>query len=289
MAFTSSQVLFLQRLVSERPAQRRAGDAARFFSEHFGLGLTVGRWVEYVEVHFLDAERLLRAHDLPVASLGPAASRADVASYGGLSEKSLSVAPHSGSVAVKCLGRCTLDGQPLWTPPGTYLVLTPEVAERVTCTRLLLVENLETFRTLEAYRWIDRKEFDILAVYRGDVEIPLKDAHGLVLRRSEPIWAFFDFDPAGLAMANALPQQRLERLLLPGVEWLRRAALTARGRQLYDDQLGQYGNTLSGVEHEQIRFWWRELRGLQAGVTQERMQHAPALLADGRPIADWAA
>ena len=289
MEFTAQQIQFLQRLVADRPPKRRAGDVARFLSEHFGLGMTVGGWVEYGQSHFQVAEQLLRTHDLPVSSLGDEASRADVALYGGLSEKSLSAAPHSGSVAVKCLGRCTLDGQPLWTPPGTYLVLTPEVAERVTCTKLLLVENLETFRTLEAYRWIDVKEFDILAVYRGDVEIPLKDAHGLVLRRSEPIWAFFDFDPAGLAMANALPLQRLERLLLPGVEWLRGAALTARGRQVYDDQLAQYGNTLSDARHEQIRFWWNELRGLRAGVTQERMQHAPVLLADGRPIANSAA
>jgi len=276
MSFSAVQVTFLQRLVSERPERRRAGDAARFFCDHYSLGTSVGNHIEYQADHHEAAERLLRAHDLPVAAMGPAATRADSAAYGGMSEKSLSVAPHSKSVAIKCLGRCTLDGHGLYTPKGSYLVMTPERAQRVTCERLLVVENLESFRALEAYTWIDRQGLDVLAVYRGDMVLPNKDASEVIKARSEPIWGFFDFDPAGLVMANALPAGRLERVVLPSQDWLKKASNTPRGRQLFDTQSPVFGASLDRSEMPEIIALWQVLKRLQSAVTQERMLRATA-------------
>lgn len=271
MSFSAVQLTFLQRLVSERPERRRAGDAARFFCDHYALGASVGSQVEYRADHYEAAERLLRAHDLPVAAMGVDATRADSAAYGGMSEKSLSVAPHSKSVAVKCLGRCTLDGHELYTPEGSYSVLTREQALRVTCQRLMVVENLETFRALEAYAWIDRRGLDVLAIYRGDMELPNKDAAEVVKGRSELIWGFFDFDPAGLVMANSLPAGRLERVVLPSQAWLHKASNTPRGRQLFDTQSAVFGRSLDQAEVPEIIALWQVLKRLQSAVTQERM------------------
>jgi len=271
MSFSTIQVTFLQRLVSERPPSRRLGNLARFFCDHYSLGVSVGSRVEYRSAHYDAAESLLRAHDLPVAPMGPRATRADSAAYGGMSEKSLSISPHSKSVAVKCLGRCSLDGHLLYSPEGSYIVLTPEHALRVVCQRLMVVENLETFRALESYAWIDRHELDVLAIYRGDIGLPNKDAAEVIKCRQELIWGFFDFDPAGLVMANSLPQGRLERVILPSVPWLQQAADTPRGRQLYDSQVAAFGRVLDEAEHPVVKALWKLMKCLQSAVTQERM------------------
>lgn len=274
MSFSAVQVTFLQRLVIERPDRRRAGDAARFFCAHYSLGAVVGSQVEYRPDHHQGAERLLRAHDLPIAAMGRDATRADSAIYGGMSEKSLSVAPHSKSVAIKCLGHCTLDGHELFTPEGSYLVMTPERAQQVTCARLMVVENLETFRALEAYAWIDLRGMDVLAIYRGDMVLPNKDAADVIKARLEPIWGFFDFDPAGLAMANALPVGRLERVVLPSLDWLKQASNTPRGRQLFDAQLAVFGASLDQSDIPEVIALWQVLKLLRSAVTQERLLHA---------------
>lgn len=271
MAFDSQQILFLQRLVGERPARRRAGAVSRHFCEHFSLGTVVGQHIEYRDEHLRTAESLLRNHDLPVAPMPAQASRADVATYGGLSEKALSAAPHAGSVAVKCIGRCTLDASELRTPEGAYLVVSPETGGRITCDRLLLVENLETFRQLERYGWIDYQGLAVMAVYRGDSVLSTGDSLKLIRARPEPVWAFVDFDPAGLVIANSLPAERLERIVLPGLRWLRQAAMTSRGRQLFEEQEPKARAGLERTVHPVVRAAWTELNALRGGVTQERM------------------
>lgn len=274
MAFTAVQVSFLQRLVEERAPSRQVSLTAGYFSEHFSLGRVVGRRVEYTDTHFAAAERLLLANQLPVRTLGTGATRAQAAEYGGMSEKDFSVAPHANSVAVKGLGCCDFDGHQLYTPQGTYMVLTVEQARRVTCERIMVVENFETFRGLQEYTWIDWRGLAVLAIYRGEKDLPNKDAAGLVRSRSEPIWGFFDFDPAGLAMANALPTDRFERLLLPDYGWLEKTANTTRGRQLFDRQLSSYENVLNGATHQEVAAAWKLMKRLRSAVTQEKMLKA---------------
>lgn len=271
MAFTAVQVSFLQRLVDERAPSRQISATAGYFSEHFSLGRVAGSRVEYTDAHFAAAERLLLANQLPVRALGTGATRAQAAEYGGMSEKYFSVAPHANSVAVKGLGSCSFDGHHLHTPPGAYMVLTVEQAMRVTCERIMVVENLETFRGLQEYTWIDWRGLAVLAIYRGEKDLPNKDAAEFIRSRPEPIWGFFDFDPAGLTMANALPGDRFERLLLPDYGWLEKSADATRGRQLFDRQLSSYGNVLSGATHPEVAAAWDLMKRLRSAVTQERM------------------
>lgn len=273
MAFTTTEVSFLQRLVVERPLKRASGAAATFFCDDHGLGVCIRRRIEYLDEHYDAAERLLRLHDLPVSPLGPYSTRADVAQFGGLSEKSYSTAPHANSVSVKVLGTCYFDNHLLYTPAAANLVLTTEQALRVTCQRVMLVENLESFRRLEEYKWIDRRDFNVLVIYRGDKQVPLGYAASVVVNRSEPIWSFTDFDPAGLAMANAMPHDRLEEILLPNPGWLTVAANTARGRELFDVQEAQYSATLDESSSPAVIRAWALMKRLRSGVTQERMRH----------------
>lgn len=272
MSFSSQQIQFLQRLVSERPTHRRVGEVSRHISEHYSIGTMVGRQVVYRDEHLRLAEALLRTHDLPVSPIAPGATRADMAMFGGMSEKAMSAAPHAGSIGVKCVGSCTLDGVPLRTPEGTHLVVTPEVASRIRCERLLFVENLETFRQLEHYAWINYRGRSVLVIYRGDSALPTGEALKLLRARTEPIWAFVDFDPAGLVIANSLPSGRLERIILPDQTWLRKAANTSRGRQLFDEQERGVRQGLEHAMHPQVRAAWAELKELRSAVTQERMR-----------------
>lgn len=275
MYFTATQIQFLQRLVSDSPSQRRGGEVARFFCEHYSVGVAVGNNIEYREVDHKRAESLLRTHDLPVEHLTAGARRSDAAQYGGMSEKNFSERPHANSVAVRFIGRCSLDGQPLMTPPGTYMVVQRESALQIKCDRILLVENLETFRHLERYQWVRHEGLSIMVVFRGDPTLSIADALEVVQRRVEAIWAFVDFDPAGLAIANALPHERLERIVLPPLRWLEQVADTPRGRLLFADQVSHYGAALDGSSHAQVGALWKAMRAIKGAVTQERMQAAP--------------
>lgn len=271
MFFSGTQIRFLQDLIQDRPSTRPAGHASGFFCEHYGIGISVGRRIEYNEKHFQKAEQLLRSHDLPV-SVPSDASRADIAAnYGGLSEKSFSVAPHEKSVALRFIGACTLEEGTVSSPPGSYMVCTPEMAHRITCDAIMLVENFETFRTLERYAWIDVEGQAVLVVYRGDPRLSL--SLDFVHERREPLWAFVDFDPAGLAIANALPHDRLQRLILPSLSWLEQASQNLRGRALFEQQK-QYTRVLDASSHDLIRSWWGEMRRLRSAVVQEHMQEA---------------
>lgn len=278
MAFTAVQISFLQRLVDERVHSRQAKATARYFSENFSFGRVVGSRVEYTEAHFTAIERLLVANQLPVKALSSGATRAEAAEYGGMSEKAFSVAPHANSVAVKSIGGCSLDSYSLHTPQSAYMVLTVEQAMRVTCERIMVVENLETFRALQEYFWIDRKGLAVLAIYRGEKDLPNRNAAEVVRSRPEQIWGFFDFDPAGLAMGNSLPTDRLERLLLPNWEWLERAADTPHGRSLFDRQLNGYGSVLDSATHPEVVTAWSLMKRLRSAVTQEKMLNAHRLV-----------
>lgn len=274
MNFTSTQITFLQNLVADTPPSKRATATALFFSEHFSIGRAVAGAVSYGAEHHVAAENLLRAHQLPVVNLGKAASRAEAAAFGGMSEKAFSVAPRARSVAIRCIGNCMLDGRSVYTPDGTHMVTTPELARTISCDRIMLVENFETFQQVQAYRWIPWDAADTLVVYRGDPENPNQHAAHLVLTRREPVVGFFDFDPAGLMMAKALPSGRFKGFVLPDQAWLGAACDTPHGRQLYDRQVGVYGAALEATNEPLISEGWAFMKSLASAVAQEAMRSA---------------
>lgn len=270
---------FLQRLVADTPERRPLGRSATWFAEHFGLGTIFARHVEYLPRHIDQARELLRAHGLPVQAT-PDSSRADSAQYPGQSEKSQSRSPWSDSVAAKMFGG--LPSQlPMRMPAGAYAVLSVEQALGLPCSRLLVVENLETFRQLEAYKWLRLAEGPAtLAVFRGDSRFNGADAAQVIEQRIEPVWAFMDFDPAGLGLAAALP--RLEQVVLPSEAWLRQAARGARALELFERSHAQYSSVLDAASHRQVRAAWELQRTWRAGVAQEGMREiGPEDASDG--------
>lgn len=87
------------------------------------------------------------------------------------------------------------------------------------------MENRQTFTEL----WQVRKDLleevsrtNPLVVFRGDAEIGSRaDAtHRLITSTDLPVFAFVDFDPAGMVIAAGLP--RLDKLVSPGFDELGR-------------------------------------------------------------------
>lgn len=269
MALSAVERRFLQQLVAQRPLERKS-DTATGFCSHFSIGRHVGARVEYAPEDYDRARQLLEAEGVPVVALPPGASRADAAVHRGMSEKSGTRAPHAGSIAIKALGACSFDEQPLWTPPRGYLVCDATVAARVQADRLLLVENLETFREIERYAWIERGAHRVLVVFRGDQMFSVRSSRELLDLRDEPVWAFVDFDPAGLGIAAGLP--RLERLVLPPLAMLATRLKGPRSTELYERTCGQWAPLLEQIQFSELRSAWQLMRQRRGGLAQEAMR-----------------
>ncbi|REE93790.1 DUF7281 domain-containing protein [Cupriavidus plantarum] len=275
MILNAPQVGFLQRLVAERPARRRYGDIAIYFSREYGIGRVFGRSILYSTTDWDAAARMLQNHNIPRERSDGPMRRAETAGYVGISEKAFGSRPHGNAVAVRsAFGACTLGGQSLGAlPDGAYMVLRIEDVVRVQCQQLIVVENLETFRYLSRYQWIQYGGLSTLAIYRGDTKYGLNDASEAVAHHSARVLAFTDFDPAGLFIASQLP--RLARLVLPELDWLRDATIRGKRHDLYSDQIGQYAGMLESEAHFEINRAFMLLGELRAGYAQEWMERAP--------------
>jgi hypothetical protein len=90
---------------------------------------------------------------------------------------------------------------------------------------ILVVENKQTFHDIWRVReelLKDVAESNPLVVFRGDADGGAKvdAAHRLIASTDAPIFAFVDFDPAGMVIAAGLP--RLDRLVSPDLDELGR-------------------------------------------------------------------
>jgi hypothetical protein len=271
----ATQIRFLQGLVADRPESRLASGAATAAAEHFGIGQRNGRKVIYSSTDHLGAEQLLRSNGIPTVAGAPS-DRAGRMEFTGHSEKTGSARPHSNSVAVKTVsGVVTIDGQTVPALAGGYTVVTVESALRLRADSILVVENLETFRWLDRYGWLDYGEATMAAIFRGDACTSPADSLRFLQRTSLPVWAFYDFDPAGLGMVLCLP--RVDRLILPNLQWLQTQARLRRRTDLYDDSLAQWGNTLKESSRHDVAAAWRAMQSLRCGFPQEWMESAPSM------------
>lgn len=276
MSLTALQVVFLQSLAAN-PTVRQSSKSAQFFGENYALGVRVGRQWEYTQFDAEKAAALLQSLGLPVVEdVRAEADRSSASSRPGLSEKTGTVAPHANSVAVLALGMPVPCSDSFLTPqPFGYAVAT--VAEVGSCTPdlVVVVENLETFRQIRRYRWlIDLlpRQASILVLYRGDKRINVGDASAALQCLRAPVWAAFDFDPAGLGMAAAL--DRLEKVLLPPRDVLERSVRQGARYDLWADQQEQYFDSLERCLNPAIQEPWGWLKALKCGLPQEWMTSA---------------
>lgn len=268
MSFSSREIAFLQDLVVKGSGQKGASLTSEQLHRHFGMGQHVGSQFVFSQVDANRARQMLANAGIAPEPAGRPLRRAHAGLNNPTQEKSGTLAPHQDSIAVKAAnGRCECKGHPI--PTLGYQVLTLEQAREIRADVLLVVENLESLRFLERNRWIDFQALAVLAIFRGDGIFRADVVAWLLEASSTPVWAYFDFDPAGLGMAARLP--RLQRVLLPKEKVLVNAARKANQVHLYADQVAQWGKSLGSEERSLIQQPWSLLRSLRVGLAQELM------------------
>ncbi|WP_200157833.1 DUF7281 domain-containing protein [Allochromatium vinosum] len=270
---SKTQVRALLRVVQSPETLFKASQVLREISEDYHLGYPKGASL----VFEIEDKRQLRAL-LQAEGIDP---QTDPSAWDGLSRAAaLRLGPNEklartpvkrGRVAIK-----TLVGQPLRLagdrlrlPPGCHLdVEAATVATLLDHRTVLLVENWECFERIHDV------DLDLapagenpLVVWRGDASRTRPD-HALALLEAldGPVWAFVDYDPAGLLIAVRLP--RLAGLIAPSPERLE--ADLARGlAERYRDQLPQSGAVLDASEYESIRRLWALIQRHGRALPQE--------------------
>lgn len=268
MSLSSREIAFLHDLVAKGSGQKAASSTSKELNLHYGMGQHVGSRFVFTEADAVRARQMLANANISLEPASAAVRRADAALNNPAQEKAGTLAPHWDSVAVKSAhGHCDLEGQPV--AYKGYQVLTLEQALKVRTDVLLVVENLESLRFLERNRWIDYQGLAVLAIFRGDGVFRADVVARLLEASSIAVWAYFDFDPAGLGMAAKLP--RLQRILLPRETELASAARRANQVHLYADQAKQWSQRLTSDQRPLVQRPWGLLSQLRIGLAQELM------------------
>lgn len=268
MNLTHFQIAFLRHLAMRGPTEKDASASAEFFNVQHGLGRRAGSTFIYTQDDADRAAQMLSNRHIAVIPSEQVLRRADAVLNNLGNEKSGTLSPHQDSVAIKTAhGQCLLEGDPV--PLIGYQVVTLAQAQSVRADAMLVVENLESFRFLERNRWIDYQGKSVLAIFRGDNGLRADAALKVIESRTDPVWAYFDFDPAGLGMASRLP--RLVRLLLPPEPILSALARRANQVHLFSDQRAQWAPTLNADNREIFKGPWRHMQRMCMGLAQEHM------------------
>jgi hypothetical protein len=155
-------------------------------------------------------------------------------------------------------------------PPECHLDVDGQTAASLlTHETVLLVENWESFNRIhDTDLDLSQAGENPLVVWRGDRSDTRAD-HALALLRAldVPVWAFVDYDPAGLLIADGLP--RLAGIVAPEPERLEREL--AHGlSQRYQDQLPMAAAALGVSASEPVRRLWAVIRRHGRALPQER-------------------
>lgn len=144
---------------------------------------------------------------------------------------------------------------------------------------LLVIENLQTFDDIH-YVCVDVMRSlparDPLVIYRGDTQGGARAdvIHALVENTTLPVYAFVDYDPAGLIIAAGLP--RLEKILAPSLQDL--AALIQKHgiARRFLEQMATASHALARMKSDlRIAPLWNVIRAAGKGLPQEYFHSRP--------------
>lgn len=265
--------------VIQSDAERFPGsNVLRDFSDSYRIGQIKGAGLLFDQADKERIAALLSAEGIDPATHPDAwaqRSRADAARLGP-NEKFTSAAVKRRRVAIKALPDrpLLLDRQEVVLPPASHIDADGlSMIERLGHETILLVENWECFDR------IDLVDLDFapagpnpLVIWRGDASSTRTDhALALVQALDRPVWAFVDYDPAGLLIAARLP--RLAGVIAPGPERLAQD-LEHGLRYRFEEQLPMAAATLDEDPRECIQRLWRLVRSAGLAIPQERYLRA---------------
>ncbi|MEJ8837761.1 DUF7281 domain-containing protein [Ramlibacter sp. AN1133] len=220
--------------------------------------------VDYEERDYLAAANALRSRGFEVAAPAPGGRRG-AAGPGG-SEKAGAAPVMESLLAVVPLH---MDVQ--LPAGGRFIAADWRELDANSFDVMLVCENLEPLTELHSFGWLERdfiRRRRTLAVFRGmPGSFPTGAAASFVAAVAKPVLGFYDFDPAGLAMAAAGP--RLEALCLPPWQQLEASTRHYQRTHLYLDQAAGCRAVLDTITEGPVREAWARLKVLQCGLNQE--------------------
>lgn len=253
-----------------------AGKTTRDIVATLGFGRIQGRrWV----ISAGDQERI-RAYLRDAEGIDPStppdawkdASRIEAAHLGE-NEKLAARRPRDGRVALRAPGTLHINGMSLRLPPGSFLDIPGADVQITDHDCLIVIENFEAFLAFESAVIALPYRSPVLA-YRGDSTNSPEASHHLAQTSPIPVLVWPDYDPAGLAIAQAVPNAA--GIIAPAEP---QTALAAHGRSsLFLQQLTQINGLRQIGEWCELETVMRELR---RGLDQERM------IAKGVPGRVW--
>ncbi|HBO3146289.1 DUF7281 domain-containing protein [Pseudomonas aeruginosa] len=191
----------------------------------------------------------------------------------GVNEKYTSENVRKDRVAIKTLpGRPLLVGSDqLMLPPSAHLDLNWQwVAKNSRHESVLLIENWESFELTHKTPFLHGLPGNPLVVFRGAPYIyNNRDSISLLKALQRVVFAFVDFDPEGLVIANALPH--FARFLAPSDAVLEKLMGGAANKTRYEAQLGQNLSVLDSLDHPDLVRVQRVIRSLGMALPQERL------------------
>ena len=175
-------------------------------------------------------------------------------------------------VAVKTLpGRPLLIGrEPILLPPRCHLEADAlEIAGTVQHDTVLLVENWECFDRIHAVQLdFSTAGPNPLVLWRGGSGEARADASQNFLKTlNRPVWAFVDYDPAGLVIAATLPG--LQSIIAPVASVLAELLEKHGLEDRYCAQLPAAAPSLDRSRHPAVAYLWPLLRQSGRALPQE--------------------
>lgn len=270
---TKQKVRALLRVVQSSDARFAGSRVLKDFSDAYGVGRSKGAGLLFDSEDKARIREILRAEGID-PDTEPGAwdelTRAEALRLGP-NEKFASTPVKRQRVAIKTLPRRPLhiDGQALLLPPACHLDADGQSAAGLLAHEtVLLVENWEPFNRIHNIDLaLSRAGDNPLVVWRGDRSDTRTD-HALALLDAleVPVWAFVDYDPAGLLIADRLP--RLAGVIAPDPDRLERdLAHGLPGR--YQDQLPMAAAALDASRNEPVRALWAVIRRHGRALPQE--------------------
>lgn len=167
-----------------------------------------------------------------------------------------------------------IGGESIRLPTESHLdVDWTKIAEQIEHSCVMVVENYENFNRIHETKFDLPEAFcSPLVIYHGDPnESRLDNVQHFLNHINLPVFAFMDIDPAGIFMANKLPN--LVAMIAPNKDALElqlRSPRTGR-RDLFQSQYLNYGSALNNLLVTSPCFsLWHLVDKHRAGVVQER-------------------
>lgn len=264
-----------------------AGQSISAFCSEYNVGMKQGASFVFTEEDKQEIGRILKGE----MGIDPATTTAESWKHLGRAQ-SLQLARDEKfagrSVGVGRLRLKTLSGHTLRVASGSWdlpcradlgLDLEAVLGQKIGHDALLVIENLQTFddiHNIDVNVMNSLPARDPLVIYRGDTQGGARadTIHNLIKSTTLPVYAFVDYDPAGLIIASGLP--RLDQLLAPSLQDLGTLIQTHGIAKRYLDQVATASHALQQLKGDsRLAPLWDVIHAVGKGLPQEFFHRRP--------------